>query len=125
MINWKIYTMRHYIDENGKLCPILTMTHEEETQDADSREEAFDDFDAYCGLEKLRLTEQGMAITLTLTEYEKPDDIDGKTLAIVHIVRGYRESMDKETGEVTFIRDKDDSISSPVYTRYEQYWGLE
>lgn len=126
MICWKIFTMRNSIDEKGRLHPIMTMVTEENTQDTNSRQEAFDDFDAFCGLAKDRLTEPGMGITLTLTEYEHYDDEDGRMLAIVHIVRGYREAgKNRETGEITYERDEDDKPGQPVFTRYEKYWTVE
>lgn len=128
MINWKIFALRSRIDENGRLHPIFTMASEERAHDPDSREDAFDDFDACCGLAKLDLTEPGMGITLTLTEYERLDDPEeeGRMLAIVHIVRGYREAgKDRETGEIRYEKDDDDQPSQPVFTRYEKYWSLE
>lgn len=91
MINWKIFAMMSHVNEKGRLVPIVTMTHEETVQDSDSREEAFDEFDAFCGIAKMKLAEPGMAFTATLTEYEHMEDEDGKKLAVVHIVRGYRE----------------------------------
>lgn len=123
MINWKIFAMMSHVNENGRLVPIVTMTHEETVQDSDSREEAFD---AFCGIAKERLTEPGMALTATLTEYEHMEDEDGKLLATVHIVRGYREGgKDKETGEIRYERDDDDTERTPVYTRYERYLVIE
>lgn len=126
MINWKIFAMMSHVNEKGRLVPIVTMTHEETVQDSDSREEAFDEFDAFCGIAKMRLTEPGMALTATLTEYEHMEDEDGKNLATVHIVRGYREGgKDKKTGEIRYERDDDDTERTPVYTRYERYWVIE
>lgn len=126
MINWKIFAMMSHVNEKGRLAPIVTMTHEETVQDSDSREEAFDEFDAFCGIAKMKLHEPGMAFTATLTEYEHMEDEDGKKLAVVHIVRGYREGgKDKETGEIRYERDDDDTERTPVYTRYERYWVKE
>lgn len=82
MINWKIFAMMSHVNEKGRLVPIVTMTHEETVQDSDSREEAFDEFDAFCGIAK-------------------------------------------ETGEIRYERDDDDTERTPVYTRYERYWVKE
>ena len=126
MINWKIFVMMSYVDKKGRLVPMVTATHEETVQDSDSREEAFDEFDAFCGIAKMKLAEPGMAFTATLTEYEHMEDEDGKLLATVHIVRGYREGgKDKKTGEIRYERDDDDTERTPVYTRYERYWVKE
>lgn len=126
MINWKIFVMMSYVDKKGRLVPMVTATHEETVQDSDSREEAFDEFDAFCGIAKMKLAEPGMAFTATLTEYEHMEDEDGKLLATVHIVRGYREGgKDKKTGEIRYERDDDDTERTPVYTRYERYWVIE
>lgn len=126
MINWKIFVMMSYVDKKGRLVPMVTATHEETVQDSDSREEAFDEFDAFCGIAKMRLNEPGMAFTATLTEYEHMEDEDGKKLAVVHVVRGYREGgKDRKTGEIRYERDDDDTERTPVYTRYERYWVKE
>jgi len=128
MINWKIFVMMSYVDQKGRLVPMVTATHEETVQDSDSREEAFDEFDAFCGIAKMKLHEPGMAFTATLTEYEHMEDEDeeGKKLAVVHIVRGYREGgKDRKTGEIRYERDDDDTERTPVYTRYERDWVME